>query len=225
MTQMMIKKKCREIGALLSDFSYVSVREKRAKEVLKKYCKNREIVEVLDPVFLLNRQHWDSVIATNQAISQKHNNYILCYFLGGVRDKKIVIKQLLKKHNASVAICIKTNYYYRNEGIGDENLFIEEKGVGIAEFLSLISHANAVYTDSFHGCAFSIIFKKEFYIASFDNLFRIQDICEKLGITNRYAYSLRYLEKVDSIDYTNVEKRLNYWIKQSRLFLDCLLRK
>ena len=115
--------------------------------------------------------------------------------------------------------------YYRNEGIGDENLFIEEKGVGIAEFLSLISHANAVYTDSFHGCAFSIIFKKEFYIASFDNLFRIQDICEKLGITNRYVQSLRHLENVDSINYTNVEKRLNYWIKQSRLFLDCLLRK
>ena len=49
----------------------------------------------------------------------------------------------------------KESYTYKAEVIND---------VGPKEWLSLVKHAKGVITDSFHGCVFSIIFKKSFRV-------------------------------------------------------------
>ena len=49
----------------------------------------------------------------------------------------------------------KESYTYQAEVLND---------VGPKEWLSLVKHAKGVITDSFHGCVFSIIFKKSFRV-------------------------------------------------------------
>ena len=123
----------------------------------------------------------------------------------------------MKKHSVNKAIYIKSNYY--DEGILSEGVFFEAKDVGPKEFLTLIRNAKAVFTDSFHGCAFSIIYKKQFYVSKYNNPARIHDLCEKMTIGHRNAYSLRHLSLIDEIDYEKVEARMNYWIKQSMVYI------
>ena len=82
--------------------------------------------------------------------------------------------------------------------------------VGPSEWLSHISAADYVVTNSFHGVAFSINFNKQFF-------FELPP--QKLGvgsrivdITTRYGLADRELTKADMdavIDYTYTNQRLN----------------
>ncbi len=206
------KRVCSEIGKGIEKFYRVSVREKYAKEVLMQYCKNKDIAEVIDPVFLLNRNEWDNI-----AEGEYKENYLLCFFLGKFTEKKIVIKELMKRHSVDKVIYIKSNYY--EEGIVSEGIFFEAKDIGPKEFLSLIRNAKAVYTDSFHGCAFSLIFRKQFYVAKYNNPARISDLCEKMNMPSRNAFSLRHVSLLDEIDYGKVEECMHYWIERSIKFI------
>lgn len=206
------KRVCDEIGRELENFYRVSVRERYAKDILEQYCKTKNIVEVIDPVFLVDRNQW-----TDISQGEYEEDYLLCFFLGKFTDKKIVIKELMKRHSVNNVIYIKSNYY--DEGIVSEDIFFEAKDVGPKEFLSLIRNAKAVFTDSFHGSAFSIIFKKQFYVAKYNNPVRIHDLCQKMEIGNRNAYSLRHLNLIDEIDYEKVEEKMDYWIEQSIVYI------
>ncbi|MDO9546667.1 MAG: polysaccharide pyruvyl transferase family protein [Pelolinea sp.] len=56
---------------------------------------------------------------------------------------------------------------------------------GPTEFLSLIEHAEFIVSSSFHGVAFLIIFKKQFYACLPTNHQRIASLLKILGIEDR----------------------------------------
>ena len=207
------KEACRKIAEGIEGFKDVSVREHYGRKILEKYT-DTKIHEVLDPTLLLSKATWNEIASKRET----EDSYLLCYFLGKISEKKIVIKSILNKYRISKAVYIKTNYF--EEGVVEEGILEEAKDVGPCEFLSLIKNAKAVYTDSYHGSIFSIIYRKQFFVAKYVNPFRITDLCRKLNIADRSVNSIKQLEEVATIDYTWCMRE--FWYERDKCCYTCL---
>lgn len=136
----------------LEDFDYLSFREKEGAELVSSLLK-KSTNWVLDPTFLLSAEEW-------MAISKKPNlsyKYIFVYALAE-ESKLIEIAREIQKVTNYRIVCTRSNT--RDFLKADKFIY----GSGPSEFLGLILNADYVVTDSFHGLAFSVIFKRPFYI-------------------------------------------------------------
>ena len=204
---------CEEICAELKKFDAISVRENSAKVILDDLT-DIDIEVVLDPTLLLLESDWVDLCSSR--ISDE--KYIFAFFLGPFTYNKIVLKKAMEKYGVNKVIYLKSSYF-RDEGIVSEGKFIEAKGIGPKEFLSLVKNAEAVYTDSYHGTVFSIIFHKQFYVVRHRSPYRISELCEILRIGKRFAESINQLEELQDIDYMEVVEQLELRREQSISFL------
>lgn len=133
-------KKCKE---LISDFSFVSTREKSGVDLCKKYL-NTEAQEVADPTLLLEVNDYLEVC---KDIPIEKSKYIAAYILDMTQEKKDVLERIAKEKKLSIKIFPTKN----------------KSSLSIPEWISMFRDATYVVTDSFHGTVFSIIFKKEFH--------------------------------------------------------------
>lgn len=164
----------------LSRFSHISVREDKAADIVEKLTGNRPVV-LIDPTLSLDRTEWEKIECRPYYKSKKYWNnkkYIFLYFLGELSEaRKSQIKELAEKHNADIVDATR----------GDICDYI-----GPAEFIWLIHNSMMVITDSYHGCIFSFIFDKAFYVldredteikmsmnSRFDTLFRKLDLYDR----------------------------------------------
>lgn len=195
----------------------ISVREDDAKDLIKEMV-NRDVTVLLDPTLLINKNRWLEV-------SRKPNielppKYIVTYFLGELTEsQKQQINSYAVENNCNI---IEINGKHKNF-------------VGPSEFISLISNAEFVFTDSFHGTAFSIIFNKKFIVFqrnnSYDMSSRIVTILKKFGLLEHFYNSNdnniddqfgEYAKNIEKIDY-NIDNILSEEISKADIFLDkCL---
>ena len=84
----------------LDDFEFISVREKSAAIMLKKYVHKR-ITNVLDPVFLLNRAEWEKIEKDPGMAGKK---YILVYCLGETERCKNVVEKIEQRMENDIQI-------------------------------------------------------------------------------------------------------------------------
>ena len=214
------KKKYRELAVFLERFDAISVREKIGADILRKYT-GREIVDVLDPTFLLNHEDWD-LVASDKLVNR---SYIFCYTLGSIRPYKLLLKQLMKRYQVSKVVFIPSNV---NEcGTVSYGEFQKLENIGPAEFLSLIKYARAVCTDSFHGMALSINYRKQFCLleraqrgsSSIANEARMLNIIDKLHLNNRSVRCIKDIDLLPEIDYSKLDGYLDESKKKSWEFL------
>lgn len=135
----------------LNEFEQLSVRE-TAGQALIRNITDLEVPVLPDPVFLLNKEEWEIAINSSDIVIPE-GNYIVVYFLS--RQSENVwrkIKSAAKLKNARI-ISISGNYYKKGELVPAPDAFIK-----------LIDGAQAVFTDSFHGSAFSIIMQTPFLV-------------------------------------------------------------
>lgn len=103
----------------------------------------------------------------------------------------------------------------------------------LIEFIELIKNASFIFTDSFHGTIFSIIFEKQFItLKRFKDddkksqNSRVYDLLNQLGLDKRLIEEDSLVqEKYDDIDYTIVRNTLNSFIQSSKNYLDRALEK
>lgn len=161
-----------EIKRRLNDFSAISVRE----EGLAKFIKDAYDIDtnvVLDPVFLLDETEWKRLKGKLPS-KLKKKGYILTYTFEGQPVYEYAI-ELGRKMGLPVVIMTWTVSPDRTQAIQLVNS-------GPIDFLTLIDEAAMVCTSSFHGTAFSIIFKKEIYcLTSRLNGHRIDNLMQKIG--------------------------------------------
>lgn len=134
----------------MDSFKAISVREGRAKEILKELDVLNDIQVVLDPTMLLSPSEWDKIAKKPEGIDEDAK-YILTCFLGEFAEEhRKEIDELAKQNNWKVI------------NLMDENdpCFCS----GPKEFLYLEKHAEAVFTDSFHSCVFALIYNRPFII-------------------------------------------------------------
>lgn len=160
-----------EYAPLLKQFDAISVREKNAVQSCQEAL-GRNVDIVCDPVFLLSGDEWRKL---ERACENVEENYVLCYFPGGV-------SQSMKKHSIAAAKRYNCNRILLVEDWHDL-LQNGTKGYqyGPQEFLYLINHATCVCTNSFHGTAFSLLFGKELILDEETTDERIQTIIGVLG--------------------------------------------
>lgn len=184
-------------------FPCLSVREESAKNIIQNITKRNDIKTVLDPTLMIDCEKWNIVAKKPNNFSKK--KYILIYFLGDNEYEK-GINDFANKNNCEI--------------INIKNV----DDIGPQEFLYLFDNAELIFTDSFHACAFSVIYKKEFFV--FDR--------KQNGISNMNSRIINFLEKfnlearrltkfeniyLESIDYEIVYKILEYERKKSAEFL------
>ena len=134
------------------------------------------------------------------------------------------VRALAKKYHLSVVVV------YKNLR---ESLYpnIKRYDAGPAEFVSLISGAEYVFTNSFHGCALSILFKKKFQVfvdgtPEQGTSSRIYSLMGTFGLADRIVFGEGDPELMGKdIDWNDVESKLTPMIDSSKAFLDEALRK
>lgn len=199
-----------ELKEKLSLINNISVREEQSVEFLKKITK-REVNCVLDPVFLISEKKWQNLELKPNILFSK---YILIYSLSMDIELINEAKKLSEEINGELIMIgngggpsFKGITYYRD--------------AGPREFLYLINHAEYIFTDSFHGTAFSIIFRKQFLgKAKGEKGQRLENIVNKINIKNRVFHSIKGKDIKCLIDYDGVNNILNDLKNHSISYLD-----
>lgn len=193
----------------LSHMSKISVREESLCRKLME-CTNIPISVVVDPVFLVDVSAFlniskSEVLDTHYVLSYDLTSNMLSY----ERAERIAKDMNLRHIHISGSVFYKKRKFM--------NLYND---VSPESFLSLFRNASYVVTSSFHGTAFSIIFKKQFVSVYNDcNVNkRIKFLLEQLGLEDRNIF---WTENFDfgQIDYVDVYGRCSFFIKSSRDFL------
>lgn len=185
----------------LSRFKTVSVREKSAKILLEQQLGIKARVD-LDPTLLLAPEDWSQFLASYDY----GKPYILVYTVQTPVNLLNVVRQFSKITGIEVI-------YLNNEHRANKDL----KHIRFAtpeQFVGLFSGAEYIFTNSFHGTAFSIIFKKKFYV-ELDTLksknSRSADLLETCGIESRIIKG-RDIDSLDTetIDWISVNQKLDF---------------
>lgn len=132
----------------LNDFKYLSVRESKGKKIIKDLT-GKDIPVLLDPTMTLEKKEWLEFIEDSKL--KPNSKYILTYFLGDISPKAEDILLEYKNKNYSV---IKLNSLDMPEYYS----------INPSEWVSFLKDASLFLTDSFHGVAFSHIFKVPFVV-------------------------------------------------------------
>lgn len=178
---------------------YVSVREDSGKAILDSFIKDKTIKVVLDPTLLLLPEDWNKVV-----VETKEKGYVFTYFLGKYDDKIHYIEEFAKSKGLKVI-----NIPFASGEKIDEVCFgdLQIKDADPGEFIGLIKNAEYIFTDSFHACVFSILFKKEFYAFQRDNSKkmqgRINTLLHNFNLPNRFIEVGTKLDSMPLIDYQN----------------------
>lgn len=157
-----------DIKAFLKHFDALSVREEKAAELLNGMGLNPVSLHA-DPVMLLDRDEWLNI--ASKRINKKP--YVFVYMIKD--DQKLLneAKAYAQKHGLEL-ICNKSSLKFIQNGSPED-------------FISWIYYADAIFTNSFHGTAFSLIFNKalsaDVRVGDKINT-RIHDILEKANSLN-----------------------------------------
>ena len=135
-------------------YSFVTVREKAGQEILEKI--NVKSETVCDPTFLFyeNPEFYEQLAQNSEY--WKASGYLLVYSLetSAALDEKI---RQMKEETGRKVIAI----HPMNARLQECDEFINDASV--YDFLALIKNAEYILTNSFHGLAFSYIFRKKVY--------------------------------------------------------------
>ncbi len=186
-----------EYARWLKELPSLSVREKAGTDIIRDLT-GREAVVLLDPTFGLSETDWAAF--ERKPASAPAGRYIFCYFLGNrcrkygkwierfAREAQCEIVDILDIHDLS---------HY---------------DVDPCEFVWLLHHAEAVFTDSFHGVAFSINLERPF--VAFERVeggssmsSRITSVLEKAGLSDRLFPEVS-IENVQTLSFKKARQAI-----------------
>ncbi len=194
----------------LKEFDYLSMREDTGVEYIR--AKGLECELTLDPTVLLEQEDYDTICAERMV------NYSYVLLFSWICGEEVV--KAAKKVAAEMKLPL------LNLTPPPRAIFkgIKRKlDVGPREFLSMIKYADFVITDSFHGTAFSTIFKKPYVsVVSNDKPdTRMASLLSQLGMENHLVNVEQIdLNAIKNTDYLAVQSKKRVLRERSFAFLD-----
>lgn len=190
-----------EYKKYLEDFVLVSVREDRSKKLLDGILDNQKTQVDLDPTLLLDKNEWIKIEKSPKWL--KNKNYVLVYNLDSSIPREL--KDLANKKSLDII------------SLMDENSKAYTSDPG--EFIYLIHHAILVYTDSYHGTIFSILFEKPFIhavrnVKQYNMNSRFDTLFSKLGIDISQVTKI-HSGVIENFSYDEIIRRIEMERKQS----------
>lgn len=202
------------VRPLLETFVSLSVREPHGARILQdKFGLHAEVV--CDPTVLLTRSEWEELIFQRDP---KECPYALCYFLTYNKKYIELVKTYCRLHSLKMKLLVVSPDFV---GVADEDVYTGPTG-----FLEEIAGADVVFTDSFHGTIFSLIFEKDFLTfkrfddsSSISQNSRVEHLLTSVCLVDRLVDMTSGKLEVKSIDYVKVKDAL---LKQRELSLNYL---
>ena len=197
--------------ALLKHFDRISVREHKAQELLQGLGFPKTTVTI-DPTLLLSSAQYGEI--ENAEGLAFPNPYAFFYVLNIRTEAELYwdhIGKALAEQGLEVKSVAASGYLPAREFIpGVSNI-----QATIPQWLSLVKNASVVFTTSFHGVVFSLLYHRPFYAILLtnenakanDRLSSLLGIC---GLTRRIVANEQDAQHLDTtpIDWENVDKRL-----------------
>lgn len=142
---------------LLEEYRSISLREQSGVGMVKDIC-GKEAECTCDPTLLLNGEEWSHVFNDKPIIK---GEYILCYVLTYTANPypyaTSFIKHIQKHLKKKLVMLDETGLYWMDPTCKSFQCY------GPREIINLFQNASFIISSSFHGAAFSINFKKNFY--------------------------------------------------------------
>lgn len=183
----------------LKKYEYISVREKTGIEILNKIgIKNASVM--LDPTLLVSMKLWETFAADIEI----KEPYILVYQLHGDSNAMNAAIEFGKRNKMKV-IRIVTMYHQMRPGC--KNIIVPD----VNEWVAYFKNASYVFTDSFHGTVFSIIFKRKIGVTVpllAGN--RITDLLEMIGAEKIILNDMDdWKDYIINEDFQEIHKKLS----------------
>lgn len=193
----------------IKGMSSISVREPQGAKIVEDLTGNKCPI-VLDPTLLLGGEEW---LSYEKQINELPERYSLCFFLNAPSAE--TVKSIQRLSQSVPILCFPDIYGFSIEPRASK------VRIGPKEFIYAIRNAETVFTDSFHGTAFSIIFNKRFVVFkrahkdTYNQFNRIENILELSGKTaaicnNEPDYQICNSNVDMQALYHKVEYSINY---------------
>lgn len=167
----------KQIGKWLRAFSFIFVREIPLKHLLSSLT-DKKIEVVIDPTFLLSHIEWHKI-----SVNPKYKRrYVLVYQVIENLTTLMIAREAARVLNADI---VEIASKVKKEKVDHKMVYDASPN----EFIGLIAHAAMVVTTSFHGTAFSIIFRKPFVSIKqhAPSDLRIESVLKTCDLQNRFV--------------------------------------
>ena len=206
----------------LNKFAGVSVREASSIGLLNNIGV-KDVVNVLDPVFLINVNDWKVVAKKPDEIECEKEGYVLAYLLSPAPYEIKVLEEIVRNTKLK---CIIISYYkddFVNYSIPFKCDIYNE--CSPEEWVWLMENANTVVTDSFHALAFSTIFERQFFVMNRQKMMRrLEMFLENIKCEERLVRSADFnYKEFRKIDYKKITPILSEQKKKSIQYIENII--
>jgi hypothetical protein len=196
----------KRISKNLKEFKFVGVREDTGVEMCQKYF-NADAKQVLDPTLLLCRADYEPLI-DNQHSSIQKERVLLVYYLDETEDKMKVVQKIADELQLTI-------FRANGKSASTDAEIAERVAPPISYWLSNFRDAEFIVTDSFHACAFALLYNKPFIaygnksrgLTRFTSLLKQVNLEEKLIVNS------------EDLDYSNAVLKWNWEDINTRIAL------
>uniref|UniRef100_UPI004055BB0E polysaccharide pyruvyl transferase family protein n=1 Tax=Alistipes sp. TaxID=1872444 RepID=UPI004055BB0E len=195
---------------------FISVREPELASLFQPHL-NSEIKITLDPIFLLSPSAWRKLYK-KQSKKESTSKYILVYPIGD--DQKVIDSA------CSLSLTYNLPIYSISSTLKRDKRVAKYITCSPYDFLQLVDNASFVVTNSFHGCAFSIVFQKIFWVCETQIAnHRIVHLLKSCQLSKRIIHFSEEISSCDTIiDYRTTEQYLTPLIQNSKSYLDNVIK-
>jgi hypothetical protein len=199
----------------LQAFAFLSAREQSGSDIIERLT-GRVAPNVLDPTLLLSAQDFDKIASP----LPETKDYILMY--GVQYSRELCELAVAERARLRLPLVVVVSAVHTNPA---QYAFADKvvSGVGPSEFLGWVRNAAWVCTNSFHGAAFSIIYRKNFVTTPSAAMnTRTLSLLQRVGLEARQLTNSgvnRPPSDIGEIDYSSVEGRLQRCVQASLAYL------
>lgn len=185
----------------------ISVREAETAAMIRQTI-SKDVSVVVDPTLLVDN---DVFVKIEKTVGVR-KRYVLIYDCMN-KDVFCFAKNIALQLNAqliALSCCVRARNHCRTY-----------QAASIGEFLWLFAHAECIVTTSFHGCAISLSYQKDFYAMNFNEqtTSRMRELLVSVGLKDRYKKPSGNDVSFAPIDYKSVNQKLSSLRGISRSYL------
>ena len=202
-----------EIKRMLSKFSHIGLREETAVQIVSKLLNRNDILQVLDPTFLLDSNDWKNIGDEANIEIKLPQTYILCYLIGNNEWYKEQLNDVIAKTGIYNVIIIPAE---ENASFSIDGAIIYD-AAGPLEFIKLIQKAAFVCTDSFHATAISINLNVDFVeFIRFNNSDKASQNSRIYDVLSHY----NMMDRIYNIEDTSWSEKIEFSVSNKLLETD-----
>lgn len=201
----------KNIREALEDYRAISLREISTTPAVEKLTSKRVKV-VSDPTFLLKKEDYDEILEDEK----REEKYILVYMMEDSQE----VKKLANRISKTLGYPIVQRRPVKKFANELKSCYTSTPG----EFLGLLSNAEYVITNSFHGTVFSLIYEKPFIsLLHSDTGSRTVDLLKSLGMESHIVWNeedFYDMKQFQIEDKEKLRRKMEKVREKSRRFLE-----